>query len=55
MLSGAKHLQYLLENEQMQILRSAPDRTPGTFCAADRGSVIIPKKAKAPAKSDGGF
>ena len=28
MLSGAKHLQYLLENKQMQILRSAQDDSP---------------------------
>ena len=29
MLSGAKHLQYLLEHKQMQILRSAQDDNPG--------------------------
>jgi hypothetical protein len=33
MLSGAKHLQYLLENKQLQILRSAQDDSaPGFFC-----------------------
>jgi len=31
MLSGAKHLQYLFENKQMQILRCAQDDSPGTF------------------------
>jgi hypothetical protein len=31
MLSGAKHLQYLPENNQMQILRSAQDDSPGDF------------------------
>ncbi len=34
MLSGAKHLQYLVENKQMQILRCAQDDSPGTFFAA---------------------
>jgi hypothetical protein len=33
MLSGAKHLQYLLKNEQMQILRFAQDDNAGTFSA----------------------
>jgi hypothetical protein len=33
MLSGAKHLQYLLENKQMQILRSAQDDSPVAFSA----------------------
>jgi hypothetical protein len=37
MLSGAQHLQYLLENKQMQILRSAQDDSPGTLCAACLG------------------
>ena len=33
MLSGAKHLQYLLEKKQLQILRSAQDDSaPGFFC-----------------------
>ncbi len=33
MLSGAKHLQYLLERKQMQILRFAQDdRLGGCFC-----------------------
>jgi len=31
MLSGAKHLQHLPENNQMQILRSAQDDSPGDF------------------------
>jgi len=31
MLSGAKHLQYLLEQEQMQILRFAQDDCPQDF------------------------
>jgi len=31
MLSAAKHLQYLLENKQMQILRSAQDDSQGDF------------------------
>ncbi len=31
MLSGAKHLQCLLENKQMQILRCAQDDRPGDF------------------------
>ncbi len=34
MLSGAKHLQYFLENKQMQILRSAQDDSQGAFSAA---------------------
>jgi len=29
MLSGAKHLHYLLENQQMQILRCAQDDSHG--------------------------
>ena len=31
MLSGAKHLQYLVQNNQMQILRFAQDDRPGVF------------------------
>ena len=31
MLSGAKHLQYLPENKQMQILRFAQDDSHGGF------------------------
>ena len=31
MLSAAKHLQYLLENKQMQILRFARDDRQGDF------------------------
>ncbi|SPE22148.1 hypothetical protein SBA2_10086 [Acidobacteriia bacterium SbA2] len=31
MLSGAKHLQYILEKKQMQILRFARDDRPGDF------------------------
>ena len=31
MLSGAKHLRYLLENKQMQILRCAQDDSRGGF------------------------
>ena len=31
MLSGAKHLQYLLHNKQMQILRFAQDDSRGHF------------------------
>ena len=31
MLSAAKHLQYLLKNKQMQILRSAQDDSRGDF------------------------
>jgi hypothetical protein len=31
MLSAAKHLQYLVENEQMQILRFAQDDSPAGF------------------------
>jgi hypothetical protein len=31
MLSEAKHLQFLLGNEQMQILRFAQDDIPGHF------------------------
>jgi hypothetical protein len=31
MLSGAKHLQYLLENKQMQILRFAQDDSGADF------------------------
>ena len=31
MLSEAKHLQYLLENDQMQILRFAQDDSPRDF------------------------
>ena len=31
MLSGAKHLQFLLENRQMQILRFAQDDRRGDF------------------------
>ena len=34
MLSGAKHLQYPLEHNQMQILRSAQDDSQGAFSAA---------------------
>jgi hypothetical protein len=34
MLSGAKHLQYRLGNEQMQILRFAQDDIPGILSAA---------------------
>jgi hypothetical protein len=34
MLSGAKHPQYLLENKQMQILRSAQDDSLPAFSAA---------------------
>jgi hypothetical protein len=34
MLSGAKHLQYALEHNQMQILRSAQDDSQGAFSAA---------------------
>jgi len=34
MLNGAKYLQYLHENNQMQILRCAQDDSPGTFSAA---------------------
>jgi hypothetical protein len=45
MLSGAKHLQYLLENKQMRILRAvyperserAQDDSPGTLSAACLG------------------
>ena len=33
MLSAAKHLQYLLENKQMQILRFAQDDKSGGFPA----------------------
>jgi hypothetical protein len=31
MLSEAKHLKYLLETKQMQILRFAQDDSPGEF------------------------
>jgi hypothetical protein len=31
MLSGAKHLAFLLEDKQMQILRSAQDDKPRVF------------------------
>ncbi len=33
MLSGAKHLQYLLKNKQMQILRSAEDDSQAVVSA----------------------
>ncbi len=32
MLSGAKHLQYLFQNKEMQILRSAQDDSSGDLC-----------------------
>jgi hypothetical protein len=50
MLSGAKHLHYLLENKQMQMLRSAQDGSLGDFfhsllefksgCEATEGCIL---------------
>jgi len=34
MLSAAKHLQYRVENERIQMLHFAQDDSPGTFSAA---------------------
>jgi hypothetical protein len=34
MLNGAKHLQYLLNRAQLQILRFAQDDSRGTFATA---------------------
>jgi len=40
MLSGAKHLQYVLENEEMQILGSAQDDSRRDFLAASSAPPI---------------
>jgi len=45
MLSEAKHLQYLLDGKQMQILRFAQDDSPGTFSAACLGRNAASKLA----------